>query len=618
MSGQYFQANLDSVQEDEDTQVTFGGKEGILFVIDAASSMLDEHEGKEANLRLALRAIEASMKNLVVGNQRDLVGIVFYNTQHSPKPRFEEGAAEIVVPQHTCILLPMDVPSVESISYVTSFHSSDDSFDFHNRYGCDGAASFADVIWLCTKMFQKCGYKLQSSVIVLFTDNHLPHAANIHEHQQAFVKAKDLNQLNVEFTLIPMREDFDGDLFYKEFICTVMDMEMENFELDVAVKDVETISSRIYRRNYRKRCNNYLKFSLGEGLELSVGLYSSVRHVKYPKSFMVDRNTNEVITRKRVQEVYDDVEQTMVALMPHQQKKFQEIGGRRIIFTTQELATMKTFLPAGLRLLGFKPRSAINVSYYIRHGSFIYPDETSISGSTKLFRALWQRCLDRNVVAICVLTLRYKSPPGYVALLPQENVVSGQDQVEYNGFHLMHLPILDDVRDFSSFSPQVTTVSEEQVLALKGVVKKLKFRYNPKHFSDPVLKNLYSNIEAFAFKTDGEEAEDTTLPNASEQDEQIAEHMPNIIREFGEIVVINEGGSESGKRKNTEPGENARKAARSQAPVDKDHIVREFSLHREGKLTVAILKAYAQQVGLSTQGAKKADLIELIRQHHNL
>uniref|UniRef100_A0A1B0DAJ8 ATP-dependent DNA helicase 2 subunit 1 n=1 Tax=Phlebotomus papatasi TaxID=29031 RepID=A0A1B0DAJ8_PHLPP len=432
----FFQADYSNANE---------GKEGILFVLDASTSMLDENENRQSNFRTALQAIEASMKNLVVGNQRDLVGIIFYNTIHSPKSKFEADTMEIVVPQHTCILLPMDMPSVDNISYVRNFHTSEDLFDFSNKYGCSSDANFSDVLWFCTRMFQKCGYKLQSSAIVLFTDNPQPHPPNTHEYQQAMVKAKDLSQLNVEFTLIPMLPDFNGELFYKEFICTAMEMEMEHFEMDTAVRDIETISSRIYRRNYRKRCNNYLKFSLGDNLEISVGVYSSIRHVKYPKSFKVHRNTNEIVSRKRVYEVQNETEGTTITLLPHQQKKYQEIGGRKIIFTTQEVSNMKTLLPAGIRLLGFKPRSAIQVRHYLKNGSFIYPDESAIAGSTKLFRALWKRCLDREVVPICVMTLRHKSDPGYVALLPQENTFYDQektDQIEYNGFHVMHLPNL--------------------------------------------------------------------------------------------------------------------------------------------------------------------------------
>ncbi|XP_055692611.1 ATP-dependent DNA helicase 2 subunit 1 [Lutzomyia longipalpis] len=611
----YMQADL-NVEEDEDSQVTFGGREGIIFAIDAQASMLDENEGKEANLRLAMKAIEASMRNLIVSNQKDLVGIVFYNTVHSPKSRFEAESVEIVVPANMCILLPMDTSSVENITYVRNFHESDDLFDFSTRYGSCSDAKFAEMLWLCMRMFQKCGYKLQSSAIVLFTDCAQPHPPNSHEQQQAFVKAKDLNQLDVEFTLIPMQEDFDPAPFYREFICTAMDIDMEHFELEAAVRDIEAISSRIYKRNFRKRCNTHLKFHLGDDLELSVGVYSSVRHVKYPKALMVHRNTNEIITRKRVQEIQNTDDGTTVPLLPHQQKKCQEIGGKNIVFTTQELATMKTLLPAGIRLLGFKPRSSISICNYLKHGAFLYPDEMRIAGSTKLFRALWKRCLDRQKVAICVLTLRHKATPGYVALVPQDNAFHDGDQLEYNGFLIVHLPNRDDVRDFDAFNPEETSVTAEKNELFENMVRKLKFRYNPKDFNDPALRNIYSTIEAFAFKTEREEQEDTTLPNTEYQDSKIADIVSAIAEEFGQLSTIT-------KRKAVESSGNVRKSARTTQDgppaADEAAILEEFRNGREEKLTVSTLRSYLQQLGISgISGAKKAVLIDKIKAHHDL
>ncbi|GAB0099056.1 ATP-dependent DNA helicase 2 subunit 1 [Sergentomyia squamirostris] len=612
----FMQADFDGETEEAETQVTFGGREGILFAIDTSATMLEENESKECNLRTALEAIEAAMKNLVVGNQKDLVGVIFYNTIQSPRSKFEADSVEIVVPKNMSIILPMDAPSVDSISYVNNFYTSDDLMDFHNKYGCCNDATFSDVLWLCTRMFQKCGYKLQSSAIVVFTDNPLPHAANSHEYNQAMVRAKDLSQLNVEFSLIPMQENFDGTLFYREFICTAMDMDLDHFQLDTFVRDIETISNRIYRRNYRKRCNNYLKFTVGDGVDISVGLYSSIRHTKYPKSISVHRDTNELIIKKRVQEVYNEIEDAPMPLLPNQQKKYQEIGGKKVIFTTGEIATMKTLLPAGIKLLGFKPRAAVAAHHFLKNGYFIYPDEVRIEGSTQLFRALWQRCLEREKVPICIMTLRQKSNPTYVALLPQENISNDQEQIEYNGFLVIHLPNVDDVRDFDTFKPEtVPEITPENVELYEKVIKKLKFKYSPKQFDDPALKNIYSNIEAFAFKTDGEQVEDTTLPDVERQDQKIADLVTAVNAEFGEITI------ESGSKRKTASTENgaSRKVPRYTDEITEDQILAEFRAGREEQLTIKVLKGYLQQIGVSgVSAAKKSILIDKIRAYHNL
>jgi hypothetical protein len=75
--------------------------------------------------------------------------------------------------------------------------------------------NFADALWLCSRLKSCCGYKLTSCKLYLFTDKNTPHAPGTHEFQQCFVRAKDLNQLDVLVLLIPLAENFDGNIFYK-------------------------------------------------------------------------------------------------------------------------------------------------------------------------------------------------------------------------------------------------------------------------------------------------------------------------------------------------------------------------------------------------------------------
>uniref|UniRef100_A0A1L8DX21 ATP-dependent DNA helicase 2 subunit 1 n=1 Tax=Nyssomyia neivai TaxID=330878 RepID=A0A1L8DX21_9DIPT len=604
----------DENDEGEVSQMTYGGREGILFAIDVQKTMLDENENKAANFRLALQAIEATMKNIVISNQKDLVGIVLFNTVHSPNSYNEVVFADLVIPSNMSVLLFMDIPSVANITFLQSFHTSDDLLDFANRYGSNCDAKFDEVIWLCMRMFQKSGYKLQSSTIVMFTDNPLPHPPDSPEYQQAFVKARDLHQLDVEFSVIPMHEPFDLNLFYRDFISSAMNTDMEIFELDSPARDIESLSNRIYKRSYRKRCNMRLKMNLGDNLKLSVGVYSSVRHVRYPKPLKVFRKTNEIIIRKGVQEIYNETDGSVQPLLPHKQKKSQEFGAKNIVLTIQEIAMMKTLLPASIHLLGFKPRTCVKICNYFKHGSFLYPDETEISGSTKIFRALWKRCLERKKVAICVLTLRHKSTPRYVALVPQDNYFQENYQIDYNGFLIIQLPNMDDIRDFNSLKPQVTAVNNEQVQIFEQIIYKLKFRYHPKQFNDPALRSIYSNIEAFAFHTDGENVEDETEPDTDFQDNKILDIVEAIVEKFGELVIINP------KRKNTETGDNSRKTPKLTRPVmNKEEILEVFRSKQQNKLTVNVLREYLQQIGVSgISNARKSSLIDKIKEYHNL
>jgi len=61
--------------------------------------------------------------------------------------------------------------------------------------------------------------------------------------------------------------------------------------------------------------------------------------------------------------------------MDSQIKYAYPFGDTKVIFEKEEVAQVKAFDRKGLRLIGFKPRSAIKPHLNISHSSFIYPDE---------------------------------------------------------------------------------------------------------------------------------------------------------------------------------------------------------------------------------------------------
>lgn len=64
------------------------------------------------------------------------VGVVFYNTEHSPAPPDEiELETGLVVPKKTAIYMPLSNPSADSIRKIMNFRESDDLFDFDRKFG---------------------------------------------------------------------------------------------------------------------------------------------------------------------------------------------------------------------------------------------------------------------------------------------------------------------------------------------------------------------------------------------------------------------------------------------------------------------------------------------------
>lgn len=412
----------DDQYEEESVTTMFGGRDGVIFLIDADDNLTGDSEC----FRKCLECIEAGMLNRIISNARDMVGIVLYNTKHSPDPPSILSATKdisdsgIVVPQNTAIIIPMIEISKEPIGYVKNLKNSDDFFDFKNRYGSLNVAteksSFSDALWLCSRMLVRCGYKLLSSTIVLFTRNEEPHANGSHEFQQSFVRAKDFYGLGVLLLLVPMLDNFDVNKFYKEFISTIYDIEPEQFEILSGKEQCENLLNRKFQRDARSACQRYLNLTIAKDLEISCGVYSFTRTAKIPTSIKLLRDTNERVIAKRLYMGGEFNETTMQMeftqrLMPGEIRKYQEIGGKKIRFTPDEIASMRSLQSPGLRLLGFKPLSQLPLNYFIKSCKLLYPYEKNMTGATRLFRTLWERCLEKKKFAMCVLTLRRKAPP---------------------------------------------------------------------------------------------------------------------------------------------------------------------------------------------------------------
>ncbi|PSN51837.1 hypothetical protein C0J52_04753 [Blattella germanica] len=70
--------------------------------------------------------------------------------------------------------------------------------------------------------------------------------------------------------------------------------------------------------------------------------------------------------------------------------------------------------------------------------------ETSVQqGSSQMFTALLQRCIERDVVPVCWYALRHDVAPAQVALVPQKEVLDDSELQELPpGFHVVFLPYL--------------------------------------------------------------------------------------------------------------------------------------------------------------------------------
>lgn len=344
-------------------------------------------------------------------------------------------------PKNLAVLLPLMSLSQESIQYIKDFKNSPDHFDFINKYDVVKIENLSDGLWLSSRLIIGSPHRFTESSLVLFTDNDQPHAPGSVEFQKIFVRAKDLLDNDMNVTLVPMVDDFDTEKYYKEFLCTVSNIELEEFQMNSPEDQRQILLNRVYHKHYRSMCQRYLNVVLGEDLKFSCGIYSFTKIPKIPSSVKIWRNTNELVVAKRtymIEEFNEDTNEMEFThrIMPGDLFKCQEIGGKEVIFKPEEITRMNSLVPPGIRVLGFKPLDNLQERYFVKKVAFLYPADNRIKGSAKLFRALWERCLAKKKYMLCVLMYKRKGTPRYVALVPQSSEPHGHD-----GFQIVFLPM---------------------------------------------------------------------------------------------------------------------------------------------------------------------------------
>lgn len=186
---------------------------------------------------------------------------------------------------------------------------------------------------------------------------------------------------------------------------------------------------RSNRPNNRKACQRHINFELADSVSLSCDIYSLTRSAHKPNSISMMRENKEVLVGTRVhfvqeanpnnadvdnQDNVESVERVRIIpreVLPGQMFKSQTICGKEILFSLEEMRAFKDIESTGLRLIGFKSLKQLKPRWMVRHCLFLYPNEKKVNGSTKLFRALWQKCLQKEKYALCTLTERRGRPP---------------------------------------------------------------------------------------------------------------------------------------------------------------------------------------------------------------
>jgi ATP-dependent DNA helicase 2 subunit 1 len=430
-------------------------------------------------------------------------------------------------------------------------------------------------------------------------------------------------------------------LFYQDLI---------NFDDDfdpysAASKGLEEMQDKMASKLGKKRSLATLELNLGGDVNIGVKVYCMVKVTSKEAGITLSKKDN-----KPLKSLVMHHNEFGESLMQFEIKKYYPYGGEKVLFTDDEMKTVKTFGEPGLVLMGFKPQSALEIYHNIKSAYFLYPDEYSIQGSDVAFHALLLQMHKSKKIAICRLIVRKSGVPRFVALLPQIEVQDeNKTQLKPPGLHMIFLPYADDIREIeeksatgaltsgSNSSSADNEVTPEMINQAKLLIKGLTAdEWTPDVFRNPSLQKFYAVLHALALDetADPNDYQDMLYPDADGM-----EQMAPIISKFVETFDhLSEGKSVSGsKRKITASSSSSSSSSSDSSSTSRGKKVKKEEVDanehlgdNEGssefdtnsikaminsdtlkKLTIPQLKEICKGSGLSV-GGKKDDLLQRI------
>ncbi|CAF0845279.1 unnamed protein product [Brachionus calyciflorus] len=573
-------------------------RDSTLFLVDCSPSMFVKPETEERTLfEKCMKAVQNMYQHKIYGSDKDLLGIVFFGTK-------ENNTGEDF--PHIYSLQSLDQPSAERIKEIERFSSNFDFKYFRSEYGNSNEFSLDKVFWWCSNMFSSVTQKLDTRRIVLFTRKDQPHSENKTLEKLAKNKAKDLYDIGIVLEVVPvvlMGEEFDYSKFYAD---ALMLSEEDIKMLPDPSENFEELEKTVRSKDHKRRPYTHLKLNLSDDLAISCSVFNLVRECPKPSKIKLDKKTN--VETKTVTRRYNP--DTGEILFASDTKLALDIFDRRVTFEEDEIKSIKRFGNPGLKVLGFKDLKAIKPYMYIKPGHFLYPDEKSVQGSTTLFRALLEKCLEKEKFILCEIITRVNTPPRLVALCAQKEEIENKIQTMPPGFQVLYLPFADDIRQIDRVVKAKT--NPEAVDLFTKCITKLRFKYNPENFKNPALQKLWFEIEAIALaREETEKVEDLTLPDNDRVEKRAGLFLDQISREFNLPDKL----ASKSKRKNDDTHGILVKKTKNNENID---VAAEAKAGRLEKLTIPILKEFMKENKINAKGTRKDDLIKEIKSYLNL
>ncbi|KAF7713025.1 ATP-dependent DNA helicase II subunit 1 [Penicillium ucsense] len=650
MADDNFTRDDDVAEEEEEVDETVKSfravKDAVLFAIDVSSSMLEPRLSEdsrrpvqESPTSAALKCAYYLMQQRIISNPRDMMGVLLYGTE-STKFYDEDGntGSDLSYP-HCYLFTDLDIPSAQEVKNLRALAGNEESARGILRPSSE-RVSMANVLFCANQIFTTKAPNFLSRRLFIVTDDDNPHQDNKSLRSAATVRARDLYDLSVNIELFPISRpdhEFDTSKFYDDIIYkpSPRDGEAPTYlQPDTktstgkgdGISLLNSLLSSINSRAVpRRSLFSNVPLEIGPNFKIAVNGYLLLKKQEPARSCYVWLGGEKPrIVKGITTHMADDTAQTVEK---SEIRKAYKFGGEQVTFTPEELQALRNFGDPVIRIIGFKPLSALPIWANVKHPSFIYPSEDDFVGSTRVFSALHQKLLKDQKIAIVWFIPRKNSAPVVAAM------IAGEERLDENGVQkvppgmwLIPLPFADDVRENP---PAVLSVSPDDLTdAMRQVIGQLQLprgTYDAQKYPNPALQWHYRILQALALDEDYPgEPEDKTKPRYRQIDKRAGDYVLEWSRLLDMIFDKMYGGQAATtstlvKREARDAGEGASrppaKRVKTEEPADLEEQVRQcYERGTLKKLTLHVLKSFLNAHGRATAG-KKDDLIDQVEQY---
>ncbi|KAL3495935.1 SPOC like C-terminal domain-containing protein [Aspergillus germanicus] len=636
----------DGAEEEEELDETGykSVRDAVLFAIEVSDSMLQprpsadpKKPSQESPATAALKCAYHIMQQRIISNPHDMIGVMLYGTKLSKFYNEDENSRGDLTYPNCYLFTDLDIPSAHEVLELRSLVEDEDKAQ-EILVPSETPIQMANVLFCANQIFTSKAPNFLSRRLFIVTDNDNPHKSEKTLRSAATVRAKDLYDLGVIIELFPISQidhEFDTSKFYDDIIykASPMDPDAPSYlkpdskatDAKDGISILNSLLSSINSKSVARRALfSNVSLELGPNFKISVSGYLLFKRQEPARSCFVWLGGEKPQIAKGVTtQIADDTART---IEKWEIRKAYKFGGDQVSFTPEEQKELRNFGDPVIRIIGFKPLSALPFWANVKHPLFIYPSEEDFVGSTRVFSALYQKLLKDQKVALVWYIARMNAAPVLAAMM------AGEEKVDENGVQkippgmwIIPLPFADDVRQNPETTIQVAP--EPLIDQMRTIIQQLqlpKGAYEPSKYPNPSLQWHYRILQALALDEDvPEQPEDKTLPKYRQIDKRAGDYVlswaEELEKQYAKLPATSGVKTTLAKRpaKDTSasgpPAKKAKAADGGAAADSQAEVQKHFQKGTLSKLTVAVLKEYLASQGRSSAG-KKADLVERVEE----